>query len=286
MKAARPYLRIREYSELKGTTRIHESNFWLHKAPPKIKALCLRVLLFSLLFLQVPHAEEWGLQKEGGHSVTLVSSLWAASRLIFLWFVYLSAHFTSRAVVRARFGYGKEGQESKSTGIIFKVRSISLKVRLLEATGWCIARDYLSQAVPLKCTRFKSVANRGPEAHQQQCRLGPGKSKELPHPSICTPDRRDVRRPRWACLAVHPPVLCLPWVQGGSCTAPYTKWDYSRRAWRGLIRKWISEELLCHLLLLFPVLQWKCSRVSLLLHRGIYLCRTMTILTFPLISFR
>lgn len=134
------------------------------------------------------------LQLRSGHSVTLVSSFRAASRLIFLWFVYLSAHFTSRAVVRARFGYGKEGQESKSTGIIFKVRSISLKVRLLEATGWCIARDYLSQAVPLKCTRFKSVANRGPEAHQQQCRLGPGKSKELPHPSICTPDRRDVRR--------------------------------------------------------------------------------------------
>lgn len=197
-------------------------------------------------FCKTPIQNDEGSQRKGeeqqlqsGYCMTLVSSLCATSRSIFLRFVYLSTHFTSQAVVWARFGYGKEGQESKSTDTIFKVCSISLKVRLLEATGWCIARDYLSQAVPLKCTRFKSVANRRPEAHQQPCCLGPGKSKELAHPSICTPDRRDVKQATLS-LAFNPSThcsVCLGFKVGATQ-------HLIPSAQKGLIRKWISEELL------------------------------------------
>lgn len=105
--------------------------------------------------------------------------------------------------------------------------------------GWCIARDYLLQAVLLKCAKFKSVVNRGPEAHQEPCCLGPGKSKELAHASICTPDPKDLKQatqsPAHFPYAISLPALVSRWEL-------LSVWHQAHVQWR-LIRKRILEEL-------------------------------------------
>lgn len=103
---------------------------------------------------------------------------------------------------------------------------------------------YLLQTVPLKCTRFKPVANRGPEAPWQPCCLGPGKSKELAHASICTPDWRDITQATKS-LALFPNVISLSALDSKSeLHSTWTKyWDHSTHTQWGPIRKRILEEL-------------------------------------------
>lgn len=103
---------------------------------------------------------------------------------------------------------------------------------------------YLLQTVPLKCTRFKSVANRGPEAHWQPCCLGPGKSKELAHASICTPDWRDVTQTTKG-LALFPNAISLSALDSKS--ELHSTWHkvhhHSTHTQWGLIIRTVWEEL-------------------------------------------
>lgn len=123
---------------------------------------------------------------------------------------------------------------------------------------------YLLQTVPLNCTRFKSVANREPETHWQQCCLGPGKSKELAHASICTPDWRDVTQATKS-LALFPDAISLSALDSKS--ELHSTWHkvhhHSTCAQWRQIRKRVWEELFMS----FAVcVSWLAVRASLSLH--------------------